>query len=72
VIATANILTNCGYGIAASVAPGAGGATIRGNRIIRARQGAIVGMEWERVAAPDLVAEAAKYPRLTILGNDMR
>jgi hypothetical protein len=29
-------------------------------------------MEWERVAAPDLVAEAAKYPRLTILGNDMR
>jgi hypothetical protein len=72
VIATANILSNCGYGIAASVAPGAGGATIRGNRIIRARQGAIVGMEWEKLASPDLVAEAAKFPRLAIFGNDVR
>jgi hypothetical protein len=71
-IATGNILTDCGYGIAASVAPGAGGATIRDNRIVRARQGAIVGMEWDRVAAPDLVAEAGKYPRLTIVGNDAR
>ncbi len=72
VIATGNILTGCCYGIAASVAPGAGGATIRDNRIVRARQGAIVGMEWDRVAAPDLVAEAAKYPRLTIAGNEVR
>ena len=72
VIATGNILSECGYGIAASVAPGAGAATIRDNRIVRARQGAIVGMEWDRVAAPDLVTEAGKYPRLTIVGNDVR
>jgi uncharacterized secreted repeat protein (TIGR03808 family) len=72
VIATGNILSDCGYGIAASVAPGAGGATISGNRIVRARRGAIVGMEWEKLASPDLVAEAAKYPRLAIFENDVR
>ena len=43
VIATGNILSDYGYGIATSVAPGAGAATIRDNRIVRARQGAIVG-----------------------------
>jgi uncharacterized secreted repeat protein (TIGR03808 family) len=72
VIATGNILSNCGYGIAASVAPGAGGATIRDNRIVRSRRGAIVGMEWEKLASADLVAEAAKYPLLTISDNDVR
>ncbi len=41
---------------------GAGGATIRDNRIARARRGAIVGMAWEKIAASDLVAEATKYP----------
>jgi uncharacterized secreted repeat protein (TIGR03808 family) len=70
VLATGNALSDCGYGIAVSVAPGAGGATIRDNRISRARRGAIVGMAWEKIAASDLVAEAAKYPLLTISGND--
>jgi hypothetical protein len=34
------------------------------------RRGAIVGMAWEKIAASDLVAEATKYPLLTIAGND--
>ena len=72
VVATDNILSDCGFGIAVSVAPGAGGATIRGNRIVRARRGAIVGMEWERVAVPDLVADATRRPLLTISGNEVR
>jgi uncharacterized secreted repeat protein (TIGR03808 family) len=72
VVATDNILSDCGFGIAVSVAPGAGGATIRGNRIVRARRGAIVGMEWDRVAAPDLLADATRRPLLTITGNDVR
>ncbi len=72
VIATGNALNACGYGIAASVAPGAGGATIRDNRIVGSRRGAIVGMEWEKLASADLIAEAAKYPLLTIAGNDVR
>jgi uncharacterized secreted repeat protein (TIGR03808 family) len=70
VIATGNVLSDCGYGIAVSVAPGAGGATIRDNRISGARRSAIVGMAWEKIASADLLAEAAKYPLLAISGND--
>jgi uncharacterized secreted repeat protein (TIGR03808 family) len=72
VIAVGNAISDCGFGVAVSVAPGAGGATIRDNRIARARRGAIVGMAWEKVVSADLVAEAAKYPLLVISGNDVR
>ena len=72
VIAQGNVLTDCGYGVAASVAPGAGGATIRDNRIARARRGAIVGMAWETVVSDDLVRDAAAYPLLRIAGNETR
>jgi uncharacterized secreted repeat protein (TIGR03808 family) len=72
VIATGNALNDCGYGIAVSVAPGAGGATIKDNRIVRPRRGAIVGLAWENLASADLIAEAAKFPLLTIAGNDVR
>jgi len=72
VIAASNVLNDCGYGVAVSVAPGAGGATIRDNRIARARRGAIVGMAWDAVASADLVAEAGKYPLLAISGNDVQ
>ncbi|HLJ70235.1 MAG TPA: TIGR03808 family TAT-translocated repetitive protein [Roseiarcus sp.] len=72
VIATGNAINDCGYGIAVSVAPGAGGATIRDNRISGSRRGAIVGMAWEKVVSADLIAEAAKYPQLTISGNGLR
>ena len=72
VIATGNALSDCGYGIAVSVAPGAGGATIKDNRIVRPRRGAIVGLAWDDLASADLIAEAAKFPLLTIAGNDVR
>jgi uncharacterized secreted repeat protein (TIGR03808 family) len=72
VVAADNVLTDCGFGIAVSVAPGAGGATIRDNRIARARRGAIVGMAWSAIASSDLVAEAAKYPLLAMSGNEAR
>jgi uncharacterized secreted repeat protein (TIGR03808 family) len=72
VIAVGNAISDCGFGVAVSVAPGAGGATIRDNRIVRARRGAIVGMAWEKVVSADLVAEAAEYPLLAIAGNDVR
>jgi uncharacterized secreted repeat protein (TIGR03808 family) len=71
VAAVGNLIADCGYGVAVSVAPGAGGATIRDNRIARARRGALVGLAWEQLASPDLVADAAKYPRLAISGNDI-
>jgi uncharacterized secreted repeat protein (TIGR03808 family) len=72
VVATANVLNDCGYGIAVSIAPGAGGATIKDNRIVRSRRGAIVGLAWENLVSADLIAEAAKYPLLTLAGNDVR
>jgi uncharacterized secreted repeat protein (TIGR03808 family) len=72
VVATGNALGDCGYGIVASVAPGAGAASIRDNRIVRARRGAIVGMAWEKVVSADLLAEAEKYPLITMAGNDVR
>ena len=68
-IAADNILNDCGFGVAVSVAPGAGGATIRDNRI-HARRAAIVGMAWEEVVSTDLARDAAKYPLLTIVGNE--
>jgi uncharacterized secreted repeat protein (TIGR03808 family) len=67
VIAADNILND--FGVAVSVAPGAGGATIRDNRI-HARRAAIVGMAWEEVVSTDLARDAAKYPLLTIVGNE--
>jgi uncharacterized secreted repeat protein (TIGR03808 family) len=72
VVATGNVVNDCGFGVAVAVAPGAGGATIRDNRIVRSRRGAIVGMAWEKVVSADLMAEAAKYPLLAISGNDVR
>ena len=72
VIATGNMINDCGFGIAVSVAPGAGGATIRDNRIVGARRGAIVGLAWDKVASTDLIAEADKYPLLAVSANDLR
>jgi uncharacterized secreted repeat protein (TIGR03808 family) len=72
VTAADNVLRDCGYGVAVSVAPGAGGATIRGNRIAGVRHGAIVGLAWDKLAVADLIAEAARFPLLSISGNDVR
>jgi uncharacterized secreted repeat protein (TIGR03808 family) len=69
VVAAGNVVSDCGFGIAVSVAPGAGGATIRDNRI-RARRSAIVGMAWDAVVSTDLAKDAAKYPLLAISGNE--
>jgi len=72
VLASANLLSDCQFGITVSVAPGAGNAAITNNLIARARRGAIVGMAWDKVVAADLVAQAASYPQLTISGNQLR
>jgi uncharacterized secreted repeat protein (TIGR03808 family) len=72
VLATGNILNDCGFGVAVSVAPGAGSATVSNNTIARSRRGAIVGMAWDKIAAADLVAQAASYPQLSIVGNQLR
>ncbi len=61
------------YGIAVSVAPGAGTAVIADNLISGARHGAIVGMEWKKPVTGDLSKDgAARYAQLSIGGNRVR
>jgi len=70
---TGNVVRNAGYGIAVSVAPGAGDAAISGNVISGAKDGAIVGMEWAKAVSGDLTREGAgRYPQLSIANNHAR
>jgi uncharacterized secreted repeat protein (TIGR03808 family) len=69
---TGNIVRRAERGIGVSVAQGAGHVAITGNLIAEARHGAIVGMEWDKVASDDLVRDAARYPQLSISGNQVR
>jgi uncharacterized secreted repeat protein (TIGR03808 family) len=68
-----NVVRNAGYGIAVSVAPGAGDVAIFGNVIAGAKDGAIVAMEWAKAVSGDLTREGAeRYPQLTIANNHAR
>lgn len=68
-----NVVRDAGYGIAVSVARGAGDAAISGNLISGAKLGAIVGMEWSKPVTGDLLKDgAARYPQLTVANNQAR
>jgi uncharacterized secreted repeat protein (TIGR03808 family) len=70
---TGNIVREAGYGIAVSVAPGAGSALIADNLIAGAARGAIVGMEWKQAVTGDLAKEGAeKFAQLAVRGNRVR
>jgi uncharacterized secreted repeat protein (TIGR03808 family) len=70
VTVSGNVVRNIGYGIAVSVARGAGDASISGNVIDGAKLGAIVGMQWAKAVTGDLAKEANdRFPQLTIAGN---
>jgi uncharacterized secreted repeat protein (TIGR03808 family) len=67
---TANIVRGTDFGIAVSVASGAGTAVIANNLVSGARHGAIVGKEWTKTVSGDLVKDAAeRYAQLSIGGN---
>ncbi len=73
VCVTANMVRDADYGIAVSVAPGAGTAVITNNLISGARLGAIVGMEWTKLVASDLSQQGGeRYAQLSIGGNSVR
>ncbi len=73
VTVSSNMVRGAGYGIAVSVAPGAGTAMIADNLITGAKLGAIVGMEWTKAVTGDLSKEGgAKYAQLSIGGNRVR
>ncbi len=71
---SANIVRGAAYGIAVSLAPGAGASVIADNLISGARRGAIVGMEWQKPVTGDLATDgaAARYAQLSISGNRVR
>jgi uncharacterized secreted repeat protein (TIGR03808 family) len=69
---TGNIVREAGFGVAVSVVAGAGVAVISGNLFAGMVRGAIVGMEWQKVATGDLaLAGAERYPQLRISGNQV-
>ena len=70
---TSNVIRRAEFGIAVSVAPGAGAAVIADNMISEVRSGAIVGMEWKKPVTGDLSKDgAARYAQLSIVGNRVR
>jgi uncharacterized secreted repeat protein (TIGR03808 family) len=73
VTVNANIVRGADYGIAVSVAPGAGAAVIADNVISGAGVAAIVGMEWKKPVTGDLSREGAEhYAQLSVAGNRVR
>ena len=73
VTVTANVVRGADYGIAISVASGAGTAVIANNLVSGARLGAIVGMEWGKPVTGDLSKNGAdRYAQLSIDGNRVR
>ncbi len=73
VAVTGNVVRNAALGITVSVSEGAGPALIADNMIAGARGGAIVGMDYKRVATGDLARDGAgRFSHLTIGGNRVR
>jgi len=70
---TANVVRGADYGIAVSVAPGAGTAVIADNLMADIRRGALVGMQLHDAVTGDLIKDgAARYAQLSISGNRVR
>ncbi len=69
---TGNVVREAGYGVAVSVAAGAGVAVIANNVFADTKRGAIVGMEFHKAVTGDLaLAGAERYPQLKISGNQV-
>ncbi|MGO9133702.1 MAG: TIGR03808 family TAT-translocated repetitive protein [Methylovirgula sp.] len=72
VIASNNVISDCGVGIDVTVVPKTGPASILANTITGAKHGAIVGMEWDKIVVFDLIKNAARYPQLKIADNQVK
>lgn len=73
VIIADNVLyaTRTGIGVSVVQNPSPGPVTITGNIVNKPIDFAIVGMEWGRIVAEDLVRDAAKYPHVTLADNSV-
>jgi len=70
VLVANNVMYDILIGVAVSVAPGAGNAQVANNMIFDPEH-AVVGMAWADMVEPDLIANAAKYPQVTIANNTL-
>ncbi|WP_164730664.1 TIGR03808 family TAT-translocated repetitive protein [Pelagibacterium montanilacus] len=66
---TGNLIRDTEIAITVSVAPDAGSATVIGNTISGARRHAIAGTAWWDIETPDLTADPARHPALTVSDN---
>jgi len=73
VVIADNVVTSTSIGIGVSVVadPAIGPTTITGNIVSGAADHAIVGLEWDTVVSDDLIRDAARYPRVTVAGNQV-
>ncbi|MGV3633978.1 MAG: TIGR03808 family TAT-translocated repetitive protein, partial [Pseudorhodoplanes sp.] len=73
VIVSDNVMRTVGVGVAVSVVPGSGTALITDNLIADAKNGAVVGMEWDKRVTGDLTKDGiGKHAHLTLSGNRVR
>lgn len=73
VIVSDNVMRGVGVGVAVSVVPGSGTALITDNLIAETKNGAVVGMEWDKRVTGDLTKDGVgKYAHVTLSGNRVR
>jgi uncharacterized secreted repeat protein (TIGR03808 family) len=68
-IATGNLLRNCGRGFTVSVAEGAEPAVIASNMIVGAKEGAVFGMDHMNTITADLAAVGEAHDLVRLSGN---
>ncbi len=73
VIVSDNVMRTVGVGVAVSVVPGSGMALIADNLIAEAKNGAVVGMEWDKRVTGDMTRDGVgKHAHVTLSGNRVR
>lgn len=73
VIVSDNVMRGVGVGVAVSVVPGSGTALIADNLIAEAKNGAVVGMEWDKRVTGDMTKDGVgKHAHVTLSGNRVR
>lgn len=66
---TGNVANDVAIGIGVSVVDGAGAVLVSGNIISGATRHAIVGRAWNEIVEPDLVANAGRFPNVSLGEN---
>jgi len=69
VVITGNVANDIDIGIGVSVVEGAGAVHIADNIISGASQHAVAGLAWREVVEPDLLANASRFPNVSLGEN---